>query len=79
MFSLLSTTVLMFSRCLTPTFSETEFPPQEPQPSVRDGVRAKLYRSPRPPWDEGVLTTIRQVFILLWNSASFSCPVTVSR
>ncbi len=42
MFSLLSTTVLIFSRCLTPTFSDTELPPQEPQPSVSDGARAKL-------------------------------------
>ena len=69
----------MFSRCLTPTFSETELPPQEPQPSVSDGVSAKLYRSPKPPWDEGVFTTMRQVFIRSWNSASFSWPVIVSR
>ena len=32
----------MFSRCLTPTFSETELPPQEPQPSVRDGAQLEV-------------------------------------
>ena len=41
-FSLLSATVLMFNRCFTPTFSETEFPPQEPHPKVRDGAILKL-------------------------------------
>ena len=79
MFSLLSTTVLMFSRCLTPTFSDTELPPQEPQPSVREGVMAKLYRSPRPPCEEGVLTTMRQVFMRAWKAASLSCAVAVLR
>ena len=49
MFSLLSATVFTLSRCLTPTFSETELPPQEPQPSVREGASLKLYRSPIPP------------------------------
>ena len=29
-------------RCFTPTFSDTEFPPQEPQPNVKDGVILKL-------------------------------------
>ena len=42
MFSLLSATVLMLSRCFTPTFSETELPPHEPQPSVSEGVVSKL-------------------------------------
>ena len=79
MFSLLSTTVLMFKRCLTPTFSLTELPPQEPQPSVSDGVSAKLYRSPMPPWEDGVFTTMRQVFIRAWKAASFSCPFATSR
>ena len=64
-FSLLSATVLMFSRCFTPTFSETEFPPQEPQPRVSDGVSLKLYRSPMPPWEDGVLMTMRQAFMAL--------------
>ena len=41
-FSLLSATVLMLSRCLTPTFSDTEFPPHEPHPSVREGASLKL-------------------------------------
>ena len=41
-FSLLSATVLIFSKCLTPTFSETELPPHEPQPSVSDGFNLKL-------------------------------------
>ena len=42
MFSLLSATVLMLSRCFTPTFSETELPPQLPQPSVSEGASLKL-------------------------------------
>ena len=42
MFSLLIATVLMFKRCLTPTFSDTELPPQLPQPSVSDGGKLKL-------------------------------------
>ena len=33
----------------TPTFSDTEFPPQEPQTKVREGASLKLYRSPIPP------------------------------
>ena len=32
----------MLSRCLTPTFSDTELPPQEPQPSVREGVKLEV-------------------------------------
>ena len=43
-FSLLSATVLMFSRCFTPTFSDTELPPQEPHPSVRDGAKFKVVK-----------------------------------
>ena len=42
MFSLLMATVLMLMRCLTPTFSETELPPQLPQPSVSEGTSMKL-------------------------------------
>ena len=42
MFSLRMAIVLMLMRCLTPTFSETELPPQLPQPSVSDGGIAKL-------------------------------------
>ena len=41
-FSLLAATVLMLSRCFTPTFSLTLFPPHEPQPSVSEGVILKL-------------------------------------
>ena len=41
-FSLLSATVFTFIKCFTPTFSETEFPPQVPQPSVSEGVNLKL-------------------------------------
>src|SRR5699024_1611094 len=62
-FSLLSATVFTFRRCFTPTFSDTEFPPHEPHPSVSDGASLKLYRSPIPPWEEGVLIRTRQVFI----------------
>ena len=42
MFSLLMATVLMLSRCLTPTFSLTELPPQLPHPRVSEGAREKL-------------------------------------
>lgn len=42
MFSLLSATVFTLIRCFTPTFSDTEFPPHEPHPSVRDGASLKL-------------------------------------
>ena len=73
MFSLLSVTVLIFSRCLTPTFSDTEFPPQLPQPSVSEGIIRKLYRSPMPPWEDGVFTTMRQVFIRAAKASSTSC------
>ena len=79
MFSLLIATVLMFSRCLMPTFSETELPPQEPQPSVREGASLKLYRSPMPPWEDGVFTRMRQAFIFSAKASSFSFPLTVSR
>ena len=72
MFSLLSATVLIFSRSITPTLWETELPPQEPQPSVSEGTSLKLYRSPMPPWLEGVFTTILQACILAACSAIFS-------
>lgn len=53
-----------------------EFPPHEPQPSVSDGNNAKLYRSPTPPSDEGVLINNLPAFIfschLLIDSFSFS-------
>ena len=42
MFSRLSATDLMLSRCWGPTLPETELPPQEPQPSVREGAILKL-------------------------------------
>ena len=35
-------TVLTLIKCFTPTFSETELPPREPQPVVRDGFMPKL-------------------------------------
>ena len=60
-----------------PTFSETELPPQEPHPSVRDGVSLKLYRSPMPPWEEGVLIRIRQVFMAAACFAIFSFSFTL--
>ncbi|CSI50491.1 Uncharacterised protein [Vibrio cholerae] len=49
MFSARFATVFLLIRCLGPTFSEIELPPQEPQPRVRDGATLKLYRSPIPP------------------------------
>jgi len=76
MFSLLSATVLILIRCLTPTFSDTELPPQEPQPKVRDGAMLKLYKSPMPPWEEGVLTRMRQVFIRAAKASILSFSVT---
>ena len=72
MFSRRSATVFTFSKCFTPTFSETELPPQLPQPSVSDGFMPKLYRSPMPPWLEGVLMTMRQAFIVSSKSAILS-------
>src|SRR5699024_1102027 len=62
----------MLIRCFTPTFSDTELPPQDPHPSVRDGASLKLYKSPIPPWEEGVLIRIRQVFIAAACLAIFS-------
>ena len=41
-FSLLSAIVFTFNKCFTPTFSDTEFPPHEPHPSVNDGSNLKL-------------------------------------
>ena len=75
-FSLLSATVLMFRRCFTPTFAEAEFPPQEPQPKVKEGSSLKLYRSPIPPCEDGVLIRIRQVFIASECFAIFSFSFT---
>ncbi len=49
MFSRRSVTLLMLSRLLGPTLDETEVEPQEPQPSVSEGSRWKLYRSPMAP------------------------------
>lgn len=43
MFSALLATVFLLIKCLGPTFSEMEFPPQEPQPNVSDGASLKLY------------------------------------
>src|SRR5579875_1739262 len=68
MFSALFATVLRLMRCLGPTFSEMELPPQDPQPSVSDGARLKLYRSPMPPWEDGVFIRIRAVFMRSPNS-----------
>ena len=61
-----------------PTFSLTELPPHVPQPSVSEGSSLKLYRSPIPPCDEGVFTTIRQVFIRSLNSLNTSCLLSKS-
>ncbi len=53
----------MLIRCFGPRFSEMELPPQLPQPKVKDGGRLKLYRSPMPPCDAGVLIKMRAVFM----------------
>jgi len=66
MFSLLSATVLMFNKCLTPTLSNWISSP-EPQPRVRDGATWSC-KGHRYLLDDGVLTNIRQVFILSENS-----------
>ena len=72
MFSRRSATVLTLIKCFTPTFSETELPPQEPQPRVRDGFMPKLYRSPMPPCEDGELMTMRQAFMTCSNRLIFS-------
>jgi len=66
----------MLIKCLTPTFSDTELPPHEPQPSVSEGLSWKLYRSPIPPCDDGVFTRILHVFILFANVSILSFSVT---
>ena len=76
MFSLLSATVFRLMRCLTPTFSETAFPPHEPQPSVSDGASLKLYRSPIPPCEDGVFTSMRPVCMRAANASSVLRAVT---
>ena len=50
---------------LTPTLPDTEFLPQEPQPSVNDGSILKLYKSPIPPWLDGWLIKTLQEGIFL--------------
>ncbi len=55
-----------------PTFSETLFPPQEPQPRVMDGVRLKLNKSPIAPWVAGVLINILPVFMVSVKRATLS-------
>ena len=46
---------------------------------VREGVSRKLYRSPMPPWAEGVLTRILPAFIRLEKASSLSVAVRVLR
>ena len=71
-FSLLSAIVFIFSRCFTPTFSDTEFPPHEPHPNVNDGSNLKLNTSPMAPKDAGILINVLPVFILIPNLSIFS-------
>ena len=71
-FSLLSAIVLIFNKCLTPTFSDTEFPPHDPQPNVNDGSNLKLNTSPIAPRDAGIFINVLPVFILLPNISIFS-------
>ena len=71
-FSLLSAIVFTFNKCFTPTFSDTEFPPHEPHPSVNDGSNLKLNTSPIAPSDAGILINVRPVFINLPNLSIFS-------
>ena len=68
----------MFIRCFGPTFSETEFPPHDPHPSVNDGANLKLYKSPIPPWVDGVFINVLPVFIAALNLATFSGHCLVS-
>ena len=58
-----------------PTFSETELPPHVPQPSVSEGVVLKLYKSPMAPCEDGVLMSIRQVFIASCHFSIFAFSV----
>lgn len=71
-FSLLMATLFTFNSCNGPTCPINPFPPHEPHPSVIDGNNAKLYRSPTPPSDEGVLISNLPAFILVDHSAILS-------
>ena len=64
MFSRRDATVLMLIRFSGVTFVLTLLSPHEPQPSVSDGSRWKLNRSPMAPCAAGVLISMRQVFTL---------------
>ena len=59
----------MFIKCFTPIFSLTEFPPQEPQPNVKEGGNLKLYTSPIAPWEDGILIKVRPVVKTLENKS----------
>ena len=59
--------LLMLIKCLGPTFSETEFPPHDPHPSVNDGANLKLNKSPIAPCAAGILIRVLAVFILSPN------------
>ena len=77
MFSLLSATVLMFSRCFTPTFSDTELPPQEPQPSVSDGLQLEVVQIADAALRGGrVDQDTAGLHPLAANSSIFACSVT---
>ena len=71
-FSLLSAIVFTFIRCLTPTFSDTEFPPHDPHPSVSEGSSLKLNTSPIAPKEAGIFIRVLPVFIFLPNSSILS-------
>ena len=62
----------MFNKCFGPTFSDTEFPPHEPQPNVKEGANLKLYKSPIAPCDEGVFINTLPVFIAAVNLSTLS-------
>ena len=72
MFSLLLATVLTLIKCFGPTFSETEFPPHDPHPRVKDGANLKLNKSPIAPWDAGMFINVLAVFIFSPNAAILS-------
>jgi hypothetical protein len=56
-------TRLMFIKCSGEILSEVTFPPQEPQPKVREGASA--VERPMVPWVVRVLIVVRETGIVL--------------
>ena len=76
--TLLFATLFIFIKFTDDTFAVVEFPPNEPHPSVNDGIFV-LYISPIAPWVDGELTIILPAFIFSENFkivSSFSLCIT---